>query len=385
MELNYGHGGDIYSRNIEMDYSANINPLGLPRAVREALLEAVAGKSCEVYPDSRCGGLRQALSDFHGVKKDWIICGNGAAELIFGLASACGGKPGLVLAPAFSEYSQALSASGCGIQSFFLSEEGGFQVNTEQLSACIDGAKAAGVPYGVVFLCNPNNPTGLPLKKEQILRTAEACERAGSLLVVDECFCDFLENPEEYSVVPFLGQYPHLFVLKAFTKLYAMAGLRLGYGLCSNEPLLGRLYEGRQPWSVSGLAQKAGIAALSQKDYVRESKAVIKEERQYLAQELAKLGFRVYPGQANYLFFKDVLSEDALPENASSEDVSTKFDQMKASEKGWLYDALLDGGVLIRSCANYSGLDNTFYRICVKMRPENEAFLGRLKAVLKER
>lgn len=380
MELNYGHGGDIYSRNIEMDYSANINPLGLPRAVREALFEAVEGKNCEVYPDSRCQSLRQAISEFHGVKKDWIICGNGAADLIFGLTGLCGGKPGLVLAPSFSEYGQALSTAGCCVHSLFLPEEDGFQVNTGKLLTLIDGAKAAGEPYGVVFLCNPNNPTGLPLKKEQVLRAAEACERAGSLLVVDECFCDFLENPEEYSVVPFLGQYPHLFVLRAFTKLYAMAGLRLGYGLCSNELLLGKLYEGRQPWSVSGLAQKAGIAALSQKDYVRESKAVIKEERQYLAQELEKLGFRVYPGQANYLFFKDVLSE-----NASSEGVSTKSGQKKASEKGWLYDALLDGGVLIRSCANYSGLDNTFYRICVKTRPENEAFLGRLKAVLKER
>lgn len=362
MHIEYQHGGDIYSQNIEMDYSANINPLGLPDGVRRELERCIREDVCCLYPDSRCSELRAALSLHHKVSPDWIVCGNGAADLIFGLAALCRPKRGLVLAPTFSEYGQALEAAGCEVNFFELEEERCFLPDVLRLEQTIEQAGASGSPYGMVFLCNPNNPTGIPLKGQEVCRIAAACKRAGTILVVDECFCDFLEREEEYSVISREEEYDNLFVLKAFTKLYAMAGLRLGYGICKREELLEQLCRNRQPWSVSGLAQRAGTAALGQREYVRQTKELIAKERRWLAGELKRLGFQVYPSQANYLLFKDMTAPG-----------------------GWLYDALLSRGILIRSCSNYRGLNDSYYRICVKTRPQNEAFIAYLTDTLARR
>ena len=265
--MEYQHGGDIYSQDIQMDYSANINPLGMPEAVRQALRDCLEREVCSLYPDSRCKKLRQALGRHHGVEEQWIICGNGAADLIFGLAAALRPVRGLVTAPAFSEYEQALRSVGCRTDYYYLRWDAGFALDAAGMCGCVREAAERGEPYDVVFLCNPNNPTGIPVKKEEIEQLADTCERLGAYLAVDECFCDFLDAWESYSVIPGLARFKHLFVLKAFTKLYAMAGLRLGYGLCSDEGLLERLQAVRQPWSVSGPAQCAGVAALGAVSY----------------------------------------------------------------------------------------------------------------------
>lgn len=362
--MQYQHGGDIYSQNIEIDYSANLSPLGLPDGVRRRLMDCLSTTVCSVYPDSECRKLVKALGVSHGVPEAWILCGNGAADLIFGLVYARKPKRGLVTAPTFSEYEQALRVSGCRVDYQFLMEENGFRPDVERLLKRILLAGAEGTPYDMVFLCNPNNPTGIPVKAEDVRRLAEACERTGTLLIVDECFCEFLEQPQAYSIIGELGRFQNLFVLKAFTKLYSMAGLRLGYGLCGNAEVLESLRAARQPWSVSGLAQEAGEAALKELAYVERVREIIKTERHFLWEELQSLGFTVYDSQANYLFFK----EPALQSGAS----------------GWLYRRLLARRVLIRNCGNYPGLDVSFSRICVKTRAENECLMEHIKAAVRE-
>ena len=364
--MEYQHGGDIYSQDIQMDYSANINPLGMPEAVRQALRDCLEREVCSLYPDSRCKKLRQALGRHHGVGDEWVICGNGAADLIFGLAAALRPGRGLVPAPTFSEYEQALKAAGCRTSYYYLREDAGFAPDISGMCSCIKEAAERGEPYDIVFLCNPNNPTGIPAEKEDVEQLAQTCGSLGAFLVVDECFCDFLEDSDVYSVIPDLSGFGNLFVLKAFTKLYAMAGLRLGYGLCSDRCLLERLQAVRQPWSVSGLAQRAGVAALSQTDFVGHTRAVIKEERERLAAALRDLGFKVYSSRANYLFFRD-----------PGEDGTT--------EKGRLYQELLQRRILIRSCANYPGLDSSCYRICVKLKQDNEQLIREMARVLERR
>ena len=159
--------------------------------------------------------------------------------MIFGLAAALRPVRGLVTAPAFSEYEQALRSVGCRTDYYYLRWDAGFALDAAGMCGCVREAAERGEPYDVVFLCNPNNPTGIPVKKEEVEQLADTCERLGAYLAVDECFCDFLDASESYSVIPGLARFKHLFVLKAFTKLYAMAGLRLGYGLCSDESLGG--------------------------------------------------------------------------------------------------------------------------------------------------
>lgn len=353
MEIPYTHGGDVYSRPIKMDYSANINPLGLPEGVKRELFQCVEENVCCIYPDSACRDLKRALSETHHVPKEWICCGNGAADLIFALAAALKPLRALLPAPSFMEYSQALSLWGCDTDLFVLKEKEGFQLDSLRLRDELLLAYAAGRPYNILFLCNPNNPTGLPLKKETVEEIGAVCKKTGTWLVADECFCDFLDEPQEHSVIPRLKDLDHVIVLKAFTKIYAMAGLRLGYSLCADQELNCRMEEVRQPWSVSGPAQRAGIAALKAENYLEATKRLIGPERERMKGRLSELGFQVYPSQANYIFFRDPVWEEGR----------------------LLYERLLSRGILIRSCGNYPGLDGSYYRICVKTQEENDRFL----------
>lgn len=366
--MKYQHGGDIYSQPVKLDYSANINPLGLAPSAREALLSGISGDVCSLYPDSCCRELTERLSAHHQVREQWIICGNGAAELIFHLAFFVTPRRGLVLAPTFSEYRQAMEAAGFLVDEYPLLSEDGFLVDGEGLAEKIRQAGREDGPYGLVWLCNPNNPTGRAIRQETVRKLAAACRDTGTLLAVDECFCEFMEDWQSFSVIPLLKEFDNLFVLKAFTKLYAMAGLRLGYGLSSNGTLLEGIRRLRQPWPVSGLAQAAGAAALGEETYVEETRRLITEERKWLEKGLKSLGFFVFPSQANYILFRDVEQRGG-----------------DGSERGWLYERLLEKGILIRSCFNYTGLDHSYYRICVKKRRENQAFLEELAEVLKER
>ena len=353
MEIPYTHGGDIYSRPIKMDYSANINPLGLPEGVKRELLCCVEENVCCIYPDSACRSLKMALSEIHHVPKEWISCGNGAADLIFALVAALRPRHALLLAPSFLEYSQALHLWGCETDSFMLREDEDFSLDPFRLKEALFRARAEKQPYDILFLCNPNNPTGLPVKKEIVEEIGVVCKETGTWLAVDECFCDFLDEPEAYSVIPKLKDLDHVIVLKAFTKIYAMAGLRLGYSLCADQELNIRLETVRQPWSVSGPAQRAGIVALKERDYLEATKRLIGPERERMKGKLVELGFQVYPSQANYIFFRDPVWK----------------------EGDSLYDRLLRQGVLIRNCGNYPGLDGSYYRICVKTAEENDCFL----------
>lgn len=370
--MEYQHGGDIYSHEIAFDYSANINPLGLPDGVRRMLKECAEGEICSLYPDSECRALREALAHYHKVPAEHIICGNGAADLIFGLAVALRPERGLVISPTFSEYEQALKIAGTSVDHLFLDEKDGFIPDVGRICHRIHQAKEAQIPYDIVFLCNPNNPTGIPVRKEEVEALARECHDSNALLVVDECFCDFMDERDACSVIPSLKDFKQLFVLKAFTKLYAMAGLRLGYGLSCNSQLMEALSQVRQPWSVSGLAQKAGEAALKEKEYVNASRTLISRERQWLKGELEKMGFQVYASRANYLLFRH-LSGLKGKRGREEEEVFSK---------GWLYYRLLEEKVLIRSCSNYRGLDSSYYRICVKTREENQCLISHIRRVM---
>lgn len=360
--MEYQHGGDIYTNNVTMDYSANINPLGLPQGVKEAVYKAT--DSCSCYPDSQSMKLRRELSEFHGVSPEHIICGNGAADLIFQIVQALKPKNALLIAPSFLEYEQALRACSCNIMHFNLREEKGFQPEEKELK---DWLEKSGQAVQMLFLCNPNNPTGFAINKEAMAGILEYCKNHGIFCVVDECFNEFLQEPELHSVLELIGcgGYDNVFLLKAFTKLYAMAGLRLGYGICSKKELLDQMNLIRQPWSVSSLAQAAGEAALKEREYVEKTRQVITCEREYLKSALSDLGFQVFDSMANYIFFRDLRSK-AL------------------NQEKLLYKQLLEQKVLIRSCSNYRGLDHTYYRICVKQRKENEAFLSILKSIVTE-
>lgn len=338
------HGGDIYTkRNSKkplVDFSANINPLGMPEGVKKAAAESIS--HCEAYPDPLCRSLRGAIAAFHRISPDWIVCGNGAADVIFRLVLALHPQKAAVITPTFSEYENALRSLGVPTRHVQLREEKGFRPGREILEE-IDGS------FSLLFFCNPNNPTGLGVEKEFVRELAETCRQKNCFLVVDECFSSFLEEEGRVSAMEYVESFPNLFLLKAFTKMYAMAGIRLGYGICRDTGLISRVMASGQPWSVSTVASFCGIAALAEEAFVRRTVAYVAAEREYLKENLAALGFVVYDSKANYVFFHDPF----------------------LGGENQLRDALEAEGVLIRSCANYPGLDGHYYRVAVKSHGDN--------------
>lgn len=348
------HGGDIYSkRDIKenaklIDFSANVNPLGMPLSVKRTIIDNVDLFSN--YPDPLCRDLINEISIHENVPKEYIVCGNGAADIIYRIAATLRPKIALLPAPTFSEYEQSLRAVNCSIRYHYLLEKEGFVLDEsilEKLSTDVE----------IAFLCNPNNPTGISINKDIVIKIASLCKKNNTVLVVDECFIDFLENSQNYSIVEELNNYNNVIVLKAFTKIYAMAGIRLGYGICSNKELIDRIYNQGQPWNVSVVAQKCGVIALKERDYVNQTKIIIKQNREYLIKNLKLVGFKVFNSEANYILFK----------------TKNKFLQRNLEKEG----------ILIRSCSNYIGLDDSYFRIAVKTQEENEYFIKTLKKILK--
>ncbi len=353
------HGGDIYSAKEQLgrlgnppeilDFSANINPLGLPAGVRQAIRDSV--ESFDIYPDPLCRELVAGLSNHEGVPPEWILCGNGAADLIYRTVYAVKPKKAMVLAPTFAEYEEALNAVSCRVVRFELHESDGFQAGKglpEALEEDMD----------MLFLCNPNNPTGQLMTREFLLKIIRRCKALGILLFMDECFNEFLDEPQEYSVKEFLKAFDNLIILKAFTKIYAMAGIRLGHCMTANPGLLRKIREAGQPWSVSAPAQLAGIRAMEEKNYLMKTKQLIRREREYLIPNLKEAGITVIASGANYIFVKDSCSIEKP-----------------------LHEMLFERGILIRNCDNYHGLGPGYYRICIKKHEQNKKLIEALREI----
>lgn len=349
------HGGDVYSARQKMkqeplDFSANINPMGMPPGAVRAAADAL--QQCTQYPDPLCRELRAALAAYEGIPAEQIVCGNGAADLIFRIVAATHPQRALLLEPTFAEYEQALRSMDCSIAYFPLQESEGFvlpEAFLQQLTPEIN----------LLFLCNPNNPTGRTVSPALLQEIWKRCEEAGILLVVDECFNEFLEHPEQNTLKDVLETGANAVILKAFTKSFAMPGLRLGYGLCGNRDLAERIFSCGQPWGVSIPAQAAGVAALQEQGYLERMRRLIQTERRWLSENLARLGLCVFPSEANYILFR---TETEIP----------------------LRERMEQRGVLIRACGNYRGLDNRYYRIAVRGHDENERLIAALKCALEE-
>ena len=349
MEKNNPHGGDVYGGGIKLDFSANVNPFGTPEAVRQAVI-AAAGDVAR-YPDAYCRELRRALACHERVPREYILCGNGAADLIYSFVYAVAReRKGAVriTMPTFSEYETASRAAGLDIKPYFLRRETDFAPD----EGILDGIDES---VGAVFLCTPNNPTGQLPSSALVRALAERCRDAHARLFLDCCFLDLADTPDVYDIPSLIRDFPNVFVLRAFTKSYGMAGLRLGWGLCSDTAFLDRMAEAVPCWNVSSVAQAAGIAALSCGDEISRFRALVAAERPYLAESLVSLGCRVIPGTANFLMFR------ATPT---------------------LGGDLRRRGILIRRCENFLGLDASDYRIAVRTHEENEALLGAIKDCL---
>lgn len=335
-----------------LDFSASINPFGYPRKVREVIRENF--DDILHYPDIDCSDLRKCLARKLGHAEDEIIVGNGSTELFYLIPRALRPAKGIIFQPAFSEFAEALKSSHAEVLNTLLKEEDNFCFTYS--AGDFHDKKAA-----MVFFCNPNNPTGHLVEKPVILNMAR--QHPHIIFVVDEAFIDFVDEPERYSVISETGTTSNLIVVRSLTKFYGFPGLRIGY-LVTRPDVASKLMTYKEPWSVNTFAQYAAMAALEDREFVSKSRELIFHEQSYLFSELSRInGLAPYKPTANYLFIK------------------IKRDGVTAS---WLHEQLLGLGIAIRDCSNFTGLDDTYFRVAVRTREENMRLIAALKSVTKD-
>lgn len=347
------HGGNIYGNEIEYDFSVNLNPLGPPKSVQDAL--AAALNHVEEYPDPEYRELRRGLANYWQLAEEQIVPGNGASELIPGIIRTLSPKNCMVTAPCYSGYETALNvaAPSCRIHRIPLRAEDDF---TLPENTCQEIAR---VKPNLLILTNPNNPNGKRISANRLREIADACRMAGTVLLVDECFLALSGGDEDSLIHCIRSEVLPAVVLRAFTKTFAIPGVRLGYAVCS-APMAERIRRELPEWNLSVFAQYAGTAALEAaaggtSGYLAALVEMIAREREYLTAELESLGFRVFPSDANYILFQ--------------------------SRDRELHQKLLDKGILIRDCRDYHGLTAGFYRTAVRTHRENTALLQCLRNI----
>ncbi len=356
----YGHGGDLLSAaeryglspDSFIDFSASINPLGVPPRVTSALCQAVP--SLVHYPDPASRKPREALAAFLGVDAACLMLGNGAAEIIYLLTRVFRPKRALVAAPSFSLYSKALSLAGAEVRAIPLVPDDGFRLTAEMVWQEADGS---GAGAGAIFLANPNNPTGRAIELPELDLIVALAEEKGLLLVMDEAFLTFLPDWRERSLVYKASLSPNVVVLGSLTKFFALPGLRVGYAVAIPETVE-RLQAARDPWSVNTLAQVAVAEAVRDEEYIRETRELIQRERVFLYGSLRRIpSLKPYPSDANFLL-------------------------VETGDAPALRDALGRRGILIRDCSNFNGLTPGFFRVAVRGRDDNICLLNALQECL---
>ncbi len=399
----FRHGGELKNTDskIKYDFSVNINPLGLPEAVKKALAES--HEAFTDYPDPDCRQLRNAIAEKEGVSPEQIVCGNGASDIIYRICEALNIKHALIPVPAFSEYERALNNNNAYIEYLYTEMEYGFALTPEafekwteeRAEAAHDTAEKDTELPDAIFLCTPTNPSGRLLDSKLIEKAAAWCAENNAALIVDECFLEFHENRNSLTAINIIkninkescknncrdmgapartssGAFEHssihsgiIIVINAFTKIYSMAGLRLGYAVCSDAETARMISERGPHWNVSGPAQAAGIAALRESDYLEKTVKYIKNERERMSKELSDVlaekdsTFRTFKSDANYILFT------APP---------------------GLAEAMVAEGIAIRDCRNYEGLAGRpehYYRIAVRTPKEDDEMFGALRRCLK--
>ncbi|GAB6169534.1 threonine-phosphate decarboxylase CobD [Clostridium carnis] len=352
------HGGNVkeisrkYGINPKeiIDFSANINPLGISDLVKNAMIDAI--DKIEKYPDITYYDLKNSIAKYENIDSENLVLGNGAAEIIFNIVRAL--KPGKVLlkAPTFGEYEEAILSVDGEIKYHYLKAENNFNLDKsiiEKIDNTID----------MIFICNPNNPTGGLVEKELIKDIAKKALEVNAILVVDESFLDFLDNESEFSCISFLEDYKNIIVVKSLTKFFAIPGIRIGYGITKNKAIVNLINKVSVPWSINIIAENGVIAALKDKDYIAKSREFLNKEKLYLYNELNKIEeISVIKPSVNFIMFK-------VKNNKS------------------IQEELIKKGVLIRKCENYNGLDSSYYRVAVRTREENEILLKSLKEIVK--
>ena len=378
------HGGNIYKvfreKNIKeiLDYSSNINPYGIPESLKSRIIENL--EILERYPDPDYVELREKLANLNNVNLSDIILGNGATEIIFLFMKVINPKKILIVSPTFGEYERAvkateiprdivsLSCSGDNknienkeieIEYFELKESDDFKLNIGNLKNELEKK------YDLLIICNPNNPTGKFLKLAETEEILKECNKYDTKLFIDEAFIEFLADGMKESIINTEENKKNLFVTRAFTKFFAIPGLRLGYGMYFDKELEKKISEKKEPWSVNNIAELAGLTVLDDTEYIEKTLKWIAEEKVYMYKKLNEIsGIKSYETEVNFITGK-------IDEKLFSEGLNVKI----------LREKMLEQGILIRDASNFKFLDERFFRLAIKDRESNDRVIEVLRRI----
>ena len=312
-----------------LDFSASVSPLGPP----EGVAAAIAAVDLTAYPDPHCLALTEAIAAHHvgdGVSIENVIVGNGSTEIIHLLTRVWIGSPpagcaqsALLLTPTYGEYDGAVRISGGKVRTLTATRcSDGFAWDTEAVHGAIAAEKPA-----LTFVCNPNNPTGVLMARDQLAEIADAVASVGGLLVVDEAYINLSERRADADVVALAAGHGSIVALRSMTKDYALTALRLGYAVASAD-VIARLASLQPDWSVNGLAQAAGLIAIADTAYLGQARAAVAASRDCVVERLSDLGIRCYPTAANFVL-------------------------AQVGDAGRLRDGLARSGLFVRDCTSF--------------------------------
>lgn len=348
------HGSDI--EQIESYYGipkeqivkfgANVNPLGLSDSVRKSLAKHL--DIITSYPDRDYKSLRKAIADYCNVSMDYVVTGNGSTELISLLISQRNARHALVIGPTYSEYERELSLTGGCISTYYLPESRNFQLDIDDLTNALSG------DVDFLILCNPNNPTSSALRQDELKNVLQKCKERSIFVMIDETYVEFAPSVEEITAMPLVSAFDNLMIIRGVSKFYAAPGLRLGYGVTSNQEFLRTLKKHQNPWSLNSIGAFAGELMLQDEDYIKNTRNLILSERDRCLRVLQKLRYaKVYPAYGNFILIK------ILKENLTSFDV---------------FETAIKQGMMIRDCSSFEGLPGEYIRFCI-MKPEDNTRL----------
>ena len=343
------HGGKNPIQSTDsrvIDFSSNISPIGTPALVKKILTKNI--DNIKNYPDNSTSSVISSLKKYTHLEKSNLLVGNGAIEIIYNFCFAFLSKKTKILIPipTFQEYETAAKLNNCQITYY----------KTMNLSENLDQFISKIPKNGCIFICNPNNPTGKLLEKNQLLEIIKKAKKLSTIVFVDECFIEMVPEANE-SIISYVKKYDNLFVLRSLTKSFALPGIRIGYA-ASSKHMIAILQKIKIPWSVNSLAQDAANIALKNKSHLIKSNLIIKKELNYLTNKIGKLdGFDCNKSFTNFILIK------------------TKKNSTNLQKK------LLGQKILVRDCKNFRGLNNHHIRIAVKSHKDNLKLVKALEKI----
>ena len=355
-----GHGGNTtemrqkFCPNLKevFDFSASVNPLGLPDKVKRIIRDGAP--NITNYPDIYSRNLAGKISKNLGISQDNLLITNGSIEAIYLSAGLIENKKSLIVTPTFSEYERAIVSRKGKCLYFKTAAQNSFSLDFNKINKILPKVNA-------LFICNPNNPTGNILPKDELLLLARNCQRHGVLLIIDEAFIDFLFRPQEYSLVKDSVKLDNVIVIGSLTKFFALVGLRVGY-ITAGKKIISEISKFCFPWAVNSFAQAAAACAIFDYNYIHRTRAFIQKEKDFLFAELGKIkAITPYYPSVNFILCR------------------IKNGRLN-SEK--LFNLLGKKGIFIRDCSNFRGLNNRYFRVAVKLRNDNLSLISALKDVL---